>query len=207
VAEPCFKCEAELVPSARFCHRCGAPTLTVGSGRHLVVPATPEARAEIKEVVRSASQQPTATRMIQTVMMPQLPKSRTPPKPPLWYRFMTARLWRRPLVWVGVAVLAASTVVLAVVDDMQDRAQQQVGLQRIVTRLSTRCFRDSRPRIEAYVARIQASSGGTDSLLDSATLLEFIVRGMRLPQGDCSHIVEALSRPDRFELLFRAPRP
>ena len=168
--------------------------------------ATAEARAEIKEVVRSASAQPTATRMIQTVLMPHLPQSRTPRKPPLWYRLLSARVWRRPLVWVGIALLAATTVVLAVVDDMQDKAQQQVGLQRIITRLSSRCFRDSRPQIEAYVARIQASSGGTDSLLDSATLLDFIVRGMRLPQGDCTHIVEALSRPDRFELLFRAPR-
>jgi hypothetical protein len=207
VAEPCFKCEAELVPSARFCHRCGAPTLSVGSGRSLAMQATPEARAEIKEVVRSASAQPTATRMIQTVLMPHLPQSRTPRKPPLWYRLLTARLWRRPLVWIAVVVLAATTVVLAVVDNMQDKAQQQVGLQRIITRLSSRCFRDSRPQIEAYVARIQASSGGTDSLLDSATLMDFIVRGMRLPQGDCTHIVEALSRPDRFELLFRAPRP
>ena len=206
MAEPCFKCEAELVPSARFCHRCGAPTLSAGPGRPLAIQATAEARAEIKEVVRSASAQPTATRMIQTVLMPQLPQSRTPRKPPLWYRLLSARIWRRPLVWVGIAVLAASTVVLAVVDDMQDKAQQQVGLQRIITRLSSRCFRDSRPQIEAYVARIQASSGGTDSLLDSATLLDFIVRGMRLPQGDCTHIVEALSRPDRFELLFRAPR-
>ena len=168
--------------------------------------ATAEARAEIKEVVRSASAQPTATRMIQTVLMPQLPQSRTPRKPPLWYRLLSARVWRRPLMWVGIAVLAAGTVLLAVVDNMQDRAQQQVGLQRIITRLSSRCFRDSRPQIEAYVARIQASSGGTDSLLDSATLLDFIVRGMRLPQGDCTHIVEALSRPDRFEQLFRAPR-
>ena len=206
MAEPCFKCDAELVPSARFCHRCGAPTLTVGSGRHPGVQATPEARAEIKEVVRSASQQPTATRMIQTVMMPQLPKSRTPRKPPLWYWLLTARVWRRPLVWVGIAVLAASTVVLAVVDDMQDKAQQQTGLQRIVTRLSSRCFRDSRPQIEAYLARIQAASGGADSILDAASLMDIIVRGMRLPQGDCTHIVEALSRPDRFEVLFRPPR-
>jgi hypothetical protein len=109
-------------------------------------------------------------------------------------------------VWVGVAVLVAATVVLAVVDDMQEKAQQQVGLQRIITRLSSRCFRDSRPQIEAYVARIQAASGGTDSLVDSATLFEYIVRGMRLPQGDCTHIVQALSRPDRFEVIFRAPR-
>jgi hypothetical protein len=206
VSEPCFKCDAELVPSARYCHRCGAPTLTVGSGKPLALPATPETRAEIKEVVRSASQQPTATRMVQTVMVPTLPKPRTPPKPPLWFRLLSARVWRRPLVWVGVAVLVAATVVLAVVDDMQEKAQQQVGLQRIITRLSSRCFRDSRPQIEAYVARIQAASGGTDSLVDSATLFEYIVRGMRLPQGDCTHIVQALSRPDRFEVIFRAPR-
>ena len=206
MSEPCFKCDAELVPYARFCHRCGAPTLTVGSGKSRALPATPEARAEIKEVVRSASRQPTATRMAQTVLIPQLPKPRTPARPPLWFRVLRARLWRRPFVWVGVAVLVAATVVLAVIDDMQDRAEQQVGLQRIVTKLSSRCFRVARPQIEAYVARIQAASGGTDSLLDSAALLELIVRGMRLPQGDCAHIVEALSRPDRFEVLFRAPR-
>lgn len=206
MAEPCFKCDAELVPSARFCHRCGAPTLTVGAGKPLGLPASPEARAEIKEVVRSASRQPTATRMIETVMMPHLPNSRTPPKPPLWYRLMTLQVWRRPLVWMGVAVLVAATAMLAVVDGMQERGQQQAGLQRIITRLSSRCFRDSRPQIEAYLARIQAASGGADSILDSAALMDVIVRGMRLPQGDCTHIVEALSRPDRFEVLFRPPR-
>ena len=61
MAEPCFKCEAELVTSARLCHRCGAPTLSAGPGRSLAMQATAEARAEIKEVVRSASAQPTAT--------------------------------------------------------------------------------------------------------------------------------------------------
>src|SRR5262245_18801847 len=206
MAEPCFKCDAELMPEARFCHLCGAPVFKLGRARQLPVPATEEARAEIKEVVRSAHKQPTATRMVQTVMMPRLPKPRQPVTPPFWYRVITARIWRRPFLWVAILVLAAVPTVLAVIDEMQDKAQQQVGLQRIVTRLSSRCFRDSRTQIEAYVARMQAASGGADSLMDSAMLLDVIVRGMRLPQGDCSHIVDALTRPDRFEQLFKVPR-
>ena len=206
MAEPCFKCDAELVPGARFCHLCGAPVFTLGRARQLPAPATEEARAEIKQVVRAAAKHPTATRMVQTVMMPHLPKSREPVTPPLWYRVVTARIWRRPALWIAIAVAAAVPTVLTFIDDMQDQAQQQVGIQRIVTRLTSRCFHDSRAQVEAYIARIQAASGGADSLLDSAALFDVIVRGMRLPQGDCSHIADALSRPDRFEQLFKAPR-
>jgi len=208
MAEPCFKCDAEVVPEARFCHRCGAPVFKVGRARQLpaLAPATEEARAEIKAVVRSAAKHPTATRMVQTVMMPHLPKTRVPVTPPLWYRVVMARIWRRPALWIAIAAIAAVPTVLAVVDDMQDRAQQQVGIQRIITRLTSRCFHDSRSQIEAYVARIQAASGGADSLLESAALLDLVVRGMHLPKGDCSHIADALSRPDRFEQLFKTPR-
>jgi hypothetical protein len=206
MAELCFQCDVELVPAARFCHGCGAPTFAVGETRTQGAPATAEARAEIKEVVRSAAQHPTATKMVQTVLVPTLPRPRAQPaRPPLWFRILAARIWRRPLAWVAIVALAAVPTVLAIVDDLQDKAQQQAGVQKIVTRLSARCFRDSRAQIEAFVARIQAASAGSDSLLDSAALLDLIVRGMRLPQGDCGHIVEALSRPDRFEQLFRQP--
>lgn len=208
MADLCFKCDVELVPASRFCHRCGAPTFAGGKTRQQGAPATAEARAEIKEVVRSASQHPTATKMVQTVLVPTLPRARPQPaRPPLWFRILSARIWRRPVVWVAIVALAAVPAVLAIVDDLQEKAQQQAGVQKIVTRLSARCFRASRAQIEAFIARIQAASGGSDSLLDSAALLDLVVRGMRLPQGDCGHIVEALSRPDRFEQLFRQPLP
>lgn len=208
MADPCFKCDTELAPDSRFCHRCGAPTFAVGKTRKQAQPATAEERAEIKEVVLSAAQNPTATKMVQTVLVPTLPRPRpVPARPPLWFRILSARIWRRPLLWIAIAVLASVPTVLALVDDLQEKAQQQVGVQKIVTRLSARCFRESRAQIEASIARIQAASGGSDSLLDSAALLDLVVRGMRLPQGDCSHIVQALSRADRFEYLFRQPVP
>ena len=206
MGELCFKCDVELAPGSRFCHRCGAPTFAAGKMRTPAGPATAAERAEIKEVVRSAAQNPTATKMVQTVLVPTLPRPRPQPaRTPLWFRVLTARIWRQPLVWLAIVALASVPTVLAVVDGMQERAEQQAGVQRIVARLSARCFRDTRAQIEASIARIQAASGGADSLLDSAALLDVVVRGMRLPQGECNHIVEVLSRPDRFEHLFRQP--
>jgi len=205
MTEQCVKCDTELTAGSQFCHRCGAPTVAVKT-RTPAIPATAQARAEIKEAVRSAAQSPTVTRMVQTVLVPTLPLPRPEStRPPLWYRLLGAPIWRRPWLWLALLAVVSVPTVLTLIDDMQDRAQQQVGVQKIVTRLSARCFHDTRAQVEAYVARIQAASGGADSLLDSAALLDVIVRGMRLPQGDCSHIVDALSRPDRFEQLFRRP--
>ena len=205
MAEQCFKCDSELAAGSRFCHLCGSPTFAVRT-RTPTVPASPEARAEIKEVVRSAAQSPVATKTVQTVLVPTLPRPRPEEmRPPLWYRLLGAQIWRRPLLWLALLAVVSVPTVLTLIDDMQDRAQQQVGVQRIVTRLSARCFHDTRAQVEGYIARIQAASGGADSLMDSAALLDVIVRGMRLPQGDCSHIADVLSRPDRFEQLFRKP--
>ena len=204
MAELCLKCDVELAPGSRFCHRCGAPTAAVDKTRRQAAPATAEELAETQEVVLSASQDPTATRMAQTLLISTRPRPRgVSLRPPLWFRVLTARIWRRPLTWVALGLLAAVPAVLAIVNDRQYKAEQQAGIQRIVTRLSARCFRETREQIEARIAKVQAASGGSDSLIESAELVDIIVRGMSLPQGDCSTVFDVLARPDRFEALFR----
>ena len=74
---------------------------------------------------------------------------------------------------------------------------------QIVTRLTATCYKDSRSQTLARITKVQSASGGQMTLLDSATLFELIARGASVPSGDCSRIAEALTRPDRFEVLLR----
>jgi len=199
----CFHCDVELVERAKFCHQCGAPTFRAEKAAEAVAGVTAEARARIKQDVRAAAQMPAATRMVGTVLLPRLRKAPSPGTPSPWRRFFGARVWRRPALWGALAAAVFVAVGLALIGDVQDWAQQQTGYYRIITRLSAACWKDSRSQVEAYVARIRDASGERYSLLESAMLFDYVVRGLSVQQGDCSKIIEVLSRPDRFERLVQ----
>ena len=203
----CFQCDKDLVPRAKFCHQCGAPTFLADEAP-VAAQSTSEARARVKQDVHGAAQIPTSTRMLQTVLVPRMPKPKPPPPiPPAWQRFVQAPLWRKSPVWIGLGLVAAVAAGVALIGDVQDKLAQQSGQYQIVTRLTSRCYKDSRTAIDAYVARIQKASGGQETLLDSAVLFEYVVRGVAVPQGDCSKIAEALARPNRFEPLLQPTPP
>jgi hypothetical protein len=144
--------------------------------------------------------------MASTLILPQGPKPQTTPlpaRPPLWTRIVKARLWRRPSLWIVLVVALGVAGVLLLVEDLQTKSGQGAELQRILNRLVVACPKNSRPQIQAYIAKTQADSGGGDTIMESAVLFDRVVRSVRIPDGDCSKVAEALSRPDRFELMLR----
>lgn len=200
---PCFHCDVELVPGAKFCHSCGAPTFAAGT------PRTPgeatvgeQERVRIKKDVKEAVRVPHSTRMMQTVAV-RTPARKVPLEPPMWQRVARAQIWRKPYVWVGVALLVVVVGGKMLIEDIQDKARQQTEVYQIVTRLTATCYKDSASQTLARITKVQSASGGQMTLLDSATLFELIARGASVPSGDCSRIAEALTRPDRFEALLR----
>ncbi len=205
MAYQCFQCDKEVLAGGKFCHHCGAPTYAAEQALGVAARAGSEARERIKQDVHAAARIPHATLMLQTVLQPA-PRPRPEPLvPPFWRRVAGAWIWRRWWFWLAVGVVLLVTTSVMVTEDILDKAAQQGSVQKIVTRVAARCFADSPQRIEGYVARIHAASGGADSLLDSATLFEYVLRGVTLTDGNCSKVADLLARPDRFERLFRDP--
>jgi len=200
---PCFHCDVELVPGAKFCHQCGAPTFSGSTPRKPTEATVGEReRVRIKKDVTEAAHVPHATRMMQTVT--GRPRAhRTPPAVPVLMRIASAPIWRKAYLWVGLAVLGVVVGGWVLVEDFQQKARQQNQLQQIVTRLTATCYRDSGAQILKRLGKIGAASGGQMTLLDTAVLFELVARSVSVPSGDCSRIAEALSRPDRFEALLR----
>ncbi len=199
---PCFHCDVELVPGARFCHQCGAPTFAAGTARKPGEAMVGEQeRVRIKKDVKEAVLVPHSTRMMQTVTARAAP--RVPAPPPLWKRVAAAPIWRKPYLWIGVVILGIVAGGWALVEDFQDKARQQNELHQSVTRLTATCYRDSRTQMLDRLARIQSASRGQMTLLDTAVLFELVTRGVSVPSGDCARIAEALAKPDRFEALLR----
>jgi hypothetical protein len=195
----CYHCDAELVPQARFCHRCGTPTFSAYRTRPGVDQAE---RARIKEEVASAAQVPITTRMTQTVLAPRAAR-RAAALPPRWLRVLRMRMWRRWYLWVALGALAALALVPRVIEHLEGTARQGQEIYHVVTRLSARCTADSRADLSSLMLQIQSGSGGHLSLVENATLFEYVARSVNLPQGTCAHIAEALARPDRFDRLLR----
>ena len=205
MAYQCFQCDKEVIAGGKFCHHCGAPTYVSEQALDVAARASSEARARIKQDVHAAARMPHSTLMLQTVMQPA-PRPRPEPlTPPLWRRVAGAWIWRRWWFWVAVGLVALVAISVIVTEDMLDKAVQQGNVQQILTRVAAKCFAESPQRIEGYVARIHAASGGADSLRDSAALFEYVIRGVTLPDGNCSKVADLLARPDRFERLFREP--
>jgi hypothetical protein len=197
----CFHCDAELVPQARFCHRCGTPTFSAYRSRAAASVDQAE-RARIKGEVAGAARMPTTTRMARTVLAPRAAQ-RAAALPPVWLRVLRMRLWRRWYLWVGIGGLAVLALVPAVLDQIEDAARGGQELYHIVTRLAGKCPSDSRPELSGLTARIHAGSGGQLSLVEDAILFEYAVRSVNSRSGSCAHIADALARPDRFERLLR----
>lgn len=199
---PCFHCDVELVPGARFCHQCGAPTFAAGTPRKPGEATVAEQeRVRIKKDVKEAVLVPHSTRMLQTVTGRRAP--RVPAPPPLWQRVAAAPIWRKPYLWIGVAVLGVVAGGWALVEDLQDKARQQNDAYQIVTRLTATCYRDSRTQILERLTKIQSAAGGQMTRLETATLFELVTRSVSVPSGDCARIADALAKPDRFEALLR----
>lgn len=196
----CFHCDAELVPQARFCHRCGTPTFSAYRARTAGLDQAE--RARIKEEVTSAAQVPTTTRMTQTVLVPQAARRAAAPLP-RWLRIVRMRIWRRWYLWVGIGGLALLAVIPRVIDHLAGTARQGQELYHIVTRLAARCPADSRSGLSGLVLQIQNGSGGQLGLIENATLFEYVTRSVPIPQGSCARLAEALARPDRFDRLLR----
>jgi hypothetical protein len=199
----CFQCDKDLVTGAKFCHRCGAPTFsTAGSGEPADVDV--EDRARIKQEVVGAAKTPTTTRMANTLVVPPGPRPRPEPipaVPPVWKRVATARIWRSPALWIVIILVLMVAGLLSFIDELTSKGRQGTEFTKIVTRLSTICAKDGRPQIEAFISRINQAGAG-ESMTDSAILFDMVVRNARVPRGDCAKIVEALSRPDRFQRML-----
>lgn len=197
----CFHCDGELVPEARFCHRCGTPTFSAyrtrpGSG------VDPAERTRIKEEVTSAAQVPTTTRMTQTVLAPRAAQRAAAPAP-VWLRILRMRLWRRWYLWVGIGGLAALALVPRILDHFVVEAGEGTEVYHIYTRLSTRCPGDSRADLSRLVERVRGASGGLLSEIETARLFEYAARSLDGRAASCSRIADALARPDRFDRLLR----
>ena len=199
MAPQCYHCDAELVPQARFCHRCGTPTFSAYRARPGIDQTE---RARIKEEVASAAQVPATTRMIQTVLAPRAAR-RAAAAPPLWLRVLRMRMWRRWYLWVAIGALACLALVPRVIEHLESTARQGHEIYHIVTRLTARCTADSRPDLSNLMLQIQTGSASQLSLVENATLFEYVARSVSVPQGTCAPIAEALARPDRFERLLR----
>jgi hypothetical protein len=197
----CYHCDAELVPQARFCHRCGTPTFSAYRGRPAAGIDQAE-RTRIKEEVASASQVPTTTRMTQTVLAPRA-AVRAAAAPPLWLRVLRMRLWRRWYLWVGIGGLGVLVVVPRVIEHLESTAQRGQDLYHIVTKLAARCPSDSRPELSNYMLRIQGGAGGQLNLIENAMLFEYMARSVNVQNGSCMRIAEALAKPDRFDRLLQ----
>ncbi|HUG38433.1 MAG TPA: zinc ribbon domain-containing protein [Candidatus Limnocylindrales bacterium] len=198
----CFQCDKDLVPEAKFCHRCGTPTFS-SARRGEPAEADAEDRARIKQEVVGAAKTPTTTRMASTLMAPQGPRPRPAPipaAPPVWKSVVKARIWRSPALWITFILVLMVVGLWVFIDDLTSKGRQGGEFYRVVTRLATICSKDGRPQIEAYISRINQVGGG-ESMLDSALLFDTVTRNVRVPRGDCSKIVDALSRPDRFQRL------
>lgn len=203
MAYPCFHCDVELVPGAKFCHSCGAPTFSGATPRKPAeAPVGEQERVRIKKDVKEAVRVPHATRMMQTVAV-RTPVPKVPPEPPVWKKVAGAKIWRKPALWVAVLALGVVLGGWAIIEDFQKKAREQNELYQIVMRLTTPCYRDSRAQVLERLVKVQAASGGQMTLLDTAMLFELIARSVSVPSGDCSRIAEALMRPDRFEALLR----
>ena len=198
----CFQCDKDLVPEAKFCHRCGTPTFSSAKdGEPAEVDV--EERARIKQEVVGAAKTPTTTRMANTLIVAQEARPRPAPilaAPPVWKRVVTARIWRSPALWIAFILVLMVAGLLAFIDDLMGRSRQSNEFYKIVTRLATICSKDGRPQIEAHIARINQGGGG-ESMLESAVLLDTVVRNVRVAGGDCAKVVDALSRPNRFQPL------
>jgi hypothetical protein len=197
----CYHCDAELVPQARFCHRCGTPTFSAYRSR----PASGMDQAErtrIKEEVASASQTPTTTRMTQTVLAPRAALRAAAP-PPLWLRVLKRRFWRRWYLWVGIGGLATLAVVPRVIEYLERTARQGQEEYHILTKLAAKCTANSRSDLSDFVLQIQSGSGGQLNRVENAALFEYVTRAVTVPNGSCARIAEALARPDRFERLLQ----
>jgi hypothetical protein len=195
----CYHCDAELVPQARFCHRCGTPSFSAFRTRPDVDQAE---RARIKEEVASAAQVPITTRMTRTVLAPRAAR-RAAALPPLWLRILRMRMWRRWYLWVAIGGLAAFGLVPRVIQHLESTARQGQEIYHVVTRLAARCTADSRADLSSLVLQVQSGAGGYLSLVENASLFEYVARSVDLPKGSCVPIAEALARPDRFERLLR----
>jgi hypothetical protein len=199
MSSQCYHCDAELVPQARFCHRCGTPTFSAYRTRPGVDQTE---RARIKEEVASAVQVPATTRMTQTVLASQAAR-RAAAAPPVWLRVLRMRMWRRWYLWVAIGALASLALVPRAIEHMEGTARQGQEIYHIVTRLTAKCTADSRPELSNLMLKIQADSAGQLSLIENATLFEYVVRSVSVSQGTCVRIGEALARPDRFDRLLR----
>jgi len=196
----CFHCDGELVPQARFCHRCGTPTFSAYRSR----PAgeiDPNERARIKEEVSGASRTPTTTLMTQTVLAPAAARRAAAPLP-VWLRVLRMRMWRRWYLWAAVSGVCALALVPRVIGSLEGTARQAQEVYGIVTKLAARCPGDSRRELTGLLATIYGNSGGQLSLLENAMLFEFATRSVPIGQGTCARVAEALSRPDRFDHLL-----
>jgi hypothetical protein len=203
MAYPCFRCDVELVPGAKFCHACGAPTFAGGTARKPAAAAVAEEdRVRIKRDVKEAVLVPHATRMVQTVTARPSAR-RGPAEPPLWMRVLAAPVWRKPTLWVSVLGVAVVVGGWLIVQDVQQRAREQNEVYQVVTRLTASCYRDSRAQLVERLTKIQAAAGGQMTLLETAMLFDLIARSVPVAGGDCSRIADALLRPDRFQALLR----
>src|SRR5262245_2106845 len=192
----CFHCDGELVPEARFCHRCGTPTFSAyrtrpGSGLDQVE------RTRIKDEVSSAAQVPTTTRMTQTVLAPRAAQ-RAAASPPVWLRVLRMRLWRRWYLWVGISGLAALALVPRVLEHLEGSARQGQLYYHVVKRLASQCPSDSEVDLSNLIDQIQRGAGSQLTKAENAELFAYVVKSVQLPQGGCAQIADALSKPDRF---------
>ncbi len=203
MAYPCFHCDVELVPGAKFCHACGAPTFVAGTPRKPAeAPVGEQERVRIKKDVKEAVRVPHATRMMQTVTT-RAPARKTPAEPPAWKKVAGAKIWRKPALWVAALAVVIVLGGWMIVEDLQQRLREQNQIHQVVTRLTTPCYKDSRTQLLERLSKIQSASGGQMTLLETAQLFDLIARSVVVPSGDCSRIAEALMRPDRFEALLR----
>ena len=203
---PCFKCDVELVAGARFCHQCGAPNLLQQRGRRgrdaPEVPVEEEERYRIKKDIQEAATIPTGTRMIQTVLPPPPPRSRTPIKPQgLGERMLATRFWARWWLWAGVCGVAFLSLSSTIIVDMKERLQDGGDLSRALTRLAARCPKDSKSELLGYATRIHGTLRGQHTVADAAELLDMVAQDVPIADGSCAKIAEALTKPDRFTPL------
>jgi hypothetical protein len=204
VPYPCFKCDVELVAGARYCHQCGAPNLLQPPGRRAApeAPVEEEERYRIKKDIQEAAAIPTGTRMLQTVLPPPPPRSREPikPKSPL-ERAVESRFWTRSWMWAGLGALAFLVVSSTVIVNLKENLQDDSDLNRTLTRLATRCPKESKAELLAQIAAIQRASVGTRSTADAALLLDVVTAELPITDGSCAKLAERLAKPQRFAPL------
>lgn len=198
---PCFHCDVELVPAAKYCHHCGAPVLLAGGKRPVEAAVDEEERMRIKRDVAQAAMTPPTTRGFQAVLAPPREVRRRPPAPPAWQRVVRLRLWRRPWFWIGAVTGALAIAAWTVIHDVGEKSREQGAVHAIVTRLGAACPQNSRSELIEMIQRIQKGAG-QESLVDSATVFLYVTRGVSIPDGNCARVADALARPDRFQILL-----